>query len=326
MKCSCRVLELLILVPALTVIASNAQAQATNAGAYPENPIRMVIPQAAGGNTDILGRMIGDHLNRAWGVPVIIDNRGGAGGNIGNEIVAKATPNGYTLLTASPALVTSPAIYKKLSYDPTKDFAPIGLAAVIPQILAVHPSVTAKSVEELLQLAKNKPGSLNSGSPGPGSGPQVATELFVNMANVNIVQVAYKGTGPALTDLIAGQIQMMFGGLPALMPHIKSGKIRALGISTAHRSKSLPDLPSIAESGVKGYDTAGWNGLAAPAGTPRLIVDKLAAQLDEFKRRPDIQARFLAQGAEPIESSPDHFNKFIQREVQQWKKVLKAEL
>jgi len=315
-----------MLILALTLGSLNAHAQVSNAATYPANPIRMVIPQAAGGNTDILGRMIGEHLNRAWGVPVIIDNRGGAGGNIGNEIVAKAAPNGYTLLTTSPALVTSPALYKQLSYDPTKDFAPIGIAAVIPQILAVHPSVMAKSVQELIQLAKNKPGSLNSGSPGPGSGPQVATALFVSMANVNIVQVAYKGTGPALTDLIGGQIQMMFGGLPALMPQIKSAKIRAIAISTSYRSKSLPDLPTIAESGLSGYDTAGWNGLAAPAGTPRPIVDKLAEQLVEFKRRPDIQARFLAQGAEPIESSPDHFRKFIQREVLQWKKVLKPEL
>lgn len=314
----------LILSPIFVLTALEGHAQ-TKANTYPTKPIRMVVPQAAGGNTDIIGRMIGEHLNRAWGVPVIIDNRSGAGGNIGNEIVAKAEPDGYTLLTTSPALVTSPALYPKLSYDATKEFSPIGIVALIPQVLAVHPSVPAKSVQDLLQIARSKPGSLNSGAPGPGSGPQVATALFSSMANVNIVQVAYKGTGPALIDLIAGQIQMQFGGLPALMPHIKSGKIRALGISTAHRSKSLPDLPTIAESGVPGYDTAGWNGFAAPARTPKAIIDKLAAELVEFKKRPDIQARFAAQGAEAIESSPDHFAKFIQREVRQWKKVLKPE-
>jgi tripartite-type tricarboxylate transporter receptor subunit TctC len=315
-----------ILVLAQPVLFSaNAGAQDAKNSSYPEKPIRMVIPQAAGGNTDILGRMIGEHLNRAWGVPVIIDNRGGAGGNIGNEIVAKATPNGYTLLTTSPALVTSPALYKQLNYDPDRDFSPIGIVAVIPQILALHPSVAARTVQELIQLAKARPGSLNSGSPGPGSGPQVATALFVSMTNVNIVQVAYKGTGPALTDLIGGQIQMMFGGLPALMPQIKAGKIRAVGISTSYRSKSLPDLPTIAESGVAGFDTAGWNGLAGPAGLPRHITEKLSVQLVEFKRRPDIQARFLAQGAEPVESSPEDFKRFIRREVAQWKKVLKPE-
>lgn len=313
---------IVLAMPLLWPFAAHAQTGA-GASAYPMKPIRMVVPQAAGGNTDIIGRMIGEHLNRAWNTPVIIDNRGGAGGNIGNEIVAKAAPDGYTLLTTSPALVTSPALYPKLGYDATKDFAPIAIIAVIPQVLAVHPSVLAKSVKELLQLARDKPGSLNSAAPGPGSGPQVATALFVSMAKVNIVQVAYKGTGPALIDLIAGQVQMQFGGLPAMMPHIKSGKIRALGISTARRSASLPELPTIAESGVPGYETAGWNGLAAPAGTPRAIVNALAAQVVEFKQRPDIRKRFADQGAEALESSPEHFKAFIIREVAQWKKVLK---
>ncbi|MCX7198962.1 MAG: tripartite tricarboxylate transporter substrate-binding protein [Proteobacteria bacterium] len=178
----------------------------------------MVVPQAAGGNTDLIGRMVGEHLNRAWNVSAIIDNRGGAGGNIGNEIVARAAPDGYTLLVASPALVTSPALYSKLSYDATKDFAPIGIAALVPQVLVVHPSVPAKSVKDLLELARQKPGSLNYAAPGAGSGPHVASALFVSMAKVKIEHIAYKGTGPAITDLLAGQVQMQFGGLPALMP------------------------------------------------------------------------------------------------------------
>jgi tripartite-type tricarboxylate transporter receptor subunit TctC len=285
----------------------------------------MVVPQAAGGNTDIVGRMIGEHLSRAWNVPVVIDNRGGAGGNIGNEIVARAVPDGYTLLTASPALVTSPALYPDLAYDPTTDFAPVAIIALIPQVLAVHPSVPAKSVNELLQLARAKPGTLNSATAGPGSGPQVATALFASMAKIDIVQIAYKGTGPGLIDLLAGQVQMQFGGLPAMMPHIKSGKIRALGISTARRSQSLPDLPTIAEGGVPGYETAGWNGLAAPAGTPRTIVNALAAAVKDFQAQPETRQRFASQGAEVIESSPDHFKRFIAREVQQWKKVLKPQ-
>lgn len=326
MKITYRLLQAIVLATPVLWPFLQAQAQ-TGGGAstYPTKPIRMVVPQAAGGNTDLIGRMIGDHLNRAWNVPVIIDNRGGAGGNIGNEIVAKAAPDGYTLLTASPALVTSPALYPKLSYDATKDFAPIAMIAVIPQVLAVHPSVPAKNVKELLQLARDKPGSLNSAAPGPGSGPQVAGALFISMTKVNIVQVAYKGTGPALIDLIAGQVQIQFGGLPAMMPHIKSGKIRALGISTARRSQSLPDLPTIAESGVPGYDTAGWNGLAAPAGTPRSAVNALAAQVVDFKQRPETRKRFSEQGAEALESSPEHFKAFIARQVLQWKKVLKPE-
>ncbi len=306
------------------VLAWEAQAQSADS-AYPKKPIRMVVPQAAGGNVDLIGRMLSEHLNRTWGVPVIIDNRGGAGGNIGCEIVAKAAPDGYTLLTVPVALVTSPAIHPKLGYDATRDFSPIGIIALVPQVLAVHPSVAAKSVEELLQLAKNKPGSLSTGSPGLGSGPQTAAALLVSTTKINIVQVAYKGTGPALIDLIGGQIQMMFGGLPALMPHINSGKIRALGISTAQRSKSLPSLPTIAESGVPGYDTAGWVGFAAPAGTQQAIISKLDAQLADFKRRPEVQARFAVVGAEAIDSSPKHFRTFILSEIEKWKRVLKPE-
>jgi tripartite-type tricarboxylate transporter receptor subunit TctC len=313
----------IVLAAQLAWLSPPAEAQSTDG--YPSKPIRMVIPQAAGGNTDLMGRMIGEHLSRALSVTVVMDNRGGAGGNIGNEIVSKAPADGYTLLTASPALVTSPAIMPQLGYDPTKDLAPISIIAVIPQVLAVHPSVTAKSVQELVRLARSKPRTLNSATAGLGSGPQVATALFASMAKVDIVQVHYKGTGPALIDLIAGQVQMQFGGLPALMPHIKSGKIRALGISTARRSQSLPDLPTIAESGVKGYDTAGWNGLAAPARTPPAIVKRLAAEVKAFQKRPETRQRFAAQGAEPVDSSPEQFKAFILREVAQWKRVLKPE-
>jgi len=291
---------------------------------YPTKPIRLVIPQAAGGNTDLVGRMFAEHLHQAWGAAVVVDNRGGAGGNIGNEVVAKATPDGYTLLTASPALVTSPALYRRLSYEATRDFAPVGILALIPQVLAVHPAVPAKSVKELLDLARDKPASLNYAAPGIGSGPHVTAALFVSMANVKIVHVAYKGTGPALTDLIAGQVQMQFGGLPALIPHIRAGRIRGLGLSTARRSAALPELPTIAEAGVPGFDTAGWVGLAAPAGTPRAIVDAVAAQVVEFRGRPETRRRYAEQGAEAIESSPQHFREFIAREVPQWKKVLQG--
>jgi len=234
-----------------------------------------------------------------------------------------AVPDGYTLLTASPALVTSPALYKKLSYDAGKDFAPIAITAMVPQVLAVHPSVSAKSVQELIKLARDKPGSLNYAAPGAGSGPHVTAALFVSMARVDIVHVSYKGTGPALIDLLAGQVQMQFGGLPAMIPHIQSGRIRALGLSTARRSSALPNLPTIAESGLPGFDTAGWVGVAAPSGTPRAIVALLSRHVENFKKNPEAQKRFSTRGAEFIDSSPEHFRKFIAREIPQWKKVLK---
>ncbi len=292
-------------------------------GTYPARPIRMIVPQAPGGNTDFIGRQAAEYLGRVLGGNFVIDNRPGAGGNLGNEIAATAVPDGYTLLTASPALVTSPALYKKLSYDAMKDFAPIAIIALVPQVLAVHPSVPANSVQELIRLARDKPGVLNYAAPGAGSGPHVTAALFVSMANVNIVHVAYKGTGPAMIDLLAGQVQMQFGGLPAMIPHIQSGRIRALGLSTAQRSAALPELPTIAESGLPGFDTAGWVGMAAPAGTPRAIVTLLSRHVEEFKKDAEARKRFSARGAEFMASSPEQFRKFIMREIPQWKKVLK---
>lgn len=302
----------------------HCQTRSTSGGAaYPTKPIRLIVPQAAGGNNDLVGRLVAEHLNQALNVPIVIDNRPGAGGNVGNELAAKATGDGYTLLHASPALVTSPALYSTLSYDATRDLAAIGITALIPQVLVVSVSVPAKSVKELIDLARKRPGQLNYGSAGVGSGPHVSAALFVKMANVDITHVPYKGTSLAVIDLLAGNVQVQFGGLPALIPHIRSGKIRALGISTARRSQALPDLPAIAEAGVPGYDTAGWLGLAAPAGTPAAIVSALSAQVEAFKRKPDTAKRFLDLGAEAVDSSPASFAKFIRYEIDQWKKVLK---
>ncbi|MGE0560012.1 MAG: Bug family tripartite tricarboxylate transporter substrate binding protein [Burkholderiales bacterium] len=292
-------------------------------GVYPSRPIRMVVPQAPGGNTDFIGRQVSQYVSQALNGNMVVDNRPGAGGNLGNEIVARATPDGYTLLTASPAFVTSPALYKKLAYDAIKDFAPIGITALVPQVLAVHPSVPAKSVKELIQLARDKPGSLNYAAPGVGSGPHVTAARFVSMANVKIEHISYNGTGPALIDLLAGRVQMQFGGLPAMIPHIRTGRIRALGISTARRSAALPELPSIAEQGVTGFDTAGWVGMAAPAGTPRAIVVLLSKHLEALKKDAETQKRFAARGAEFMDSSPEKFAQFIRHEIPQWKKVLK---
>ncbi|MEK6592450.1 MAG: tripartite tricarboxylate transporter substrate binding protein [Pseudomonadota bacterium] len=310
----------------LAVVSARAVGQTKSGegtGGYPTKPVRMIIPQAPGGNTDFIGRQVSEHLSQMLGFSVIVDNRPGAGGNLGNEIAAKASPDGYTLLTASPALVTSPALYPKLAYDATRDFAPVGITALVPQVLVVHPSVPVRSVQELVALARNKPGTLNYAAPGAGSGPHVTAALFVSMANVRIEHIAYKGTGPAMIDLLAGQVQMQFGGLPALIPHIRANRVRALGISTARRSQALPDLPTIAESGLPGYDTAGWVGLTAPAGTPRPIINLLAKHLADFKKREDARKLFATQGAVFVESSPEHFKAFILREIPQWKKVLK---
>ncbi len=291
--------------------------------AYPTKPIRLIVPQAAGGNNDLVGRMMAEHLGQVWSIPVVIDNRPGAGGNVGNELASKATGDGYTLLHASPALVTSPALYSKLSYDATRDLAAIGITGLIPQVLVVSVSIPVTSVKELIDLAKKRPGQLNYGSAGMGSGPHVSAALFVQMANVDITHVPYKGTSLAVIDLLAGNVQVQFGGLPALIPHIKAGRIRALGISTARRSQALPDLPSIAEAGVPGYDTAGWLGLAAPAGTPRAIVNALSVQVEAFKQLADTRKRFADLGAEAVNSSPASFAEFVRREIAQWKKVLK---
>ena len=325
MKTQHRIFGSVLLAGSLAAgVASGQVDLGGNVGMYPARPIRMIVPQAPGGNTDFIGRQASEYLGRMLGGNVVVDNRPGAGGNLGNEIAANAVADGYTLLTASPALVTSPALYKKLSYDATKDFAPIAIIALVPQVLAVHPSVPAKSVQELIRLARDKPGVLNYAAPGAGSGPHVTAALFVSMANVNIVHVAYKGTGPAMIDLLAGQVQMQFGGLPAMIPHIQAGRIRALGLSTAQRSSALPELPTIAESGLPGFDTAGWVGVAAPAGTPRAIVTLLSRHVAEFKKDAAARQRFAARGAEFIESSPEHFRKFIMREIPQWKKVLKS--
>ena len=316
-------LMLMVLVAALMQQHATEQIK-TGSSNYPNKPIRLIVPQAAGGNNDLVGRMIAGHLSQAWAATVVVDNRPGAGGNIGNDLAAKAAPDGYTLLHASPALVTAPALHSGLTYDPSKDFEPIGFTALVPQVMVVSTLVPAKSVKELIDLARSKPGTLNYGSVGIGSGPHVSAALFVRMANVDIVHVPYKGINLVLNDLLAGRLHIQFGGLPALIPHIRNGKIRALGISTARRSQALPEVPTIAESGLIGYDTAGWLGLVAPAGTARPIVNALGAELTAFAQKADTRKRFKDLGAESIETSPALFKAFIQREIPLWKKVLKA--
>ena len=292
---------------------------------YPNKPIRLIVPFPPGGTTDILGRMVGQKLSEAMGVQVVIDNRPGAGASIGTDLAAKSPPDGYTLLMGpSGALAVNPWLYAKLPYDPLADFAPITLLAMVPSILVVHPSLPVHSVKELIDYAKSRPGRLNYGSSGAGGQPFLAVEYLKLMAGLDIVEVRYKGGGPLTIDLIAGQISLTITGIPTLLPHVKSGKLRALAVSSAKRSASLPDLPTISEAGLPGYDATAWYGMLAPTGTPKEIIAKLNAGLNKGIKQPDFVARLGAEGMEPVGSTPEEFASFIKSETARWGKVIKA--
>lgn len=293
------------------------------AAAYPDRPIRLVVPLAPGGTTDILARLVAQRLSATFGQPVIVDNRPGAGGNIGNEVVARAVPDGYTLLMAAPPLVINPGLYAKVGYRPIDDYTPISLIASVPVVLAVNPGVQARSVRELLTLAKAHPGKYNYASSGVGGTPHLAGALFASMAAVDIVHVPYKGSGPALTDLLGGQVHMQFSGLPPLLPFIRSGKLRALGVASLKRTPALPDVPTIAEAGVPGYEATSWQGLSAPARLPKEITARLNATLVKFIALPETRARFAELGAEPVGSTPAEFARFIKVEFDKWGPVIR---
>jgi len=295
------------------VFAGNAVAQT-----YPAKPVRIVV----GPGPDALARVIGQQITQAWGQPVIIDQRGGGGGTISAEAVAKAAPDGYTLLLATGTHTINPSMYK-VSYDMVRDFAPVTLLASTPFILAVHPSVPANSVGELIVLAKTSPGKLNYGSGGSGTPPHLATELFKTLAGVNIVHVPYKTVAAAISDLIAGQVQVMFTVGPAGLPQIRAGRIRGLAVSTAKRSAFAPELPTVAEAGLAGFDVFGWNGLLAPAGTPRAVIAKLHDEITRALRIPEVRQRIASFGFEPVGNSPEEFGEFVKTEISQWAKVAK---
>ena len=295
------------------IASGNAFAQS-----YPAKPIRFIV----GPGPDALARVIGQQITQAWAQPVIIDQRGGGGGTISAEAVAKATPDGYTLLLATGTHTINPSMYK-VSYDMVRDFAPVTLLASTPFILAVHPSVSATSVRELIALAKSKPGTLNYGSGGSGTPPHLATELFKTQAGINIVHVPYKTVAAAITDLIAGQLQVMFTVGPAGLPQIRAGRIRGLAVSTAKRSVFAPELPTVAEAGLAGFDVFGWNGLLAPAGTPKSIIAKLHAEITRALQIPEIRERVAGFGFEPVGNSPEEFGEFIKADIAQWARVAK---
>lgn len=292
------------------------------AQSYPHKPIRCIVPYPPGGVVDFHARIIGQKLSESWGQQVVIDNRGGAGATLGTALAAKAAPDGYTFLVVSPSHAINATLYKKLTFHTEKDFAPVTQLTSAPLILVVHPSVPAKSTKELIVLAKSKPGQLNYASSGSGTSTHLAAVLFTTMAGVDIVHIPYKGGGPATTDLLAGHVQMNFAGI-TLLPHIKAGKLRALAVTTAKRSMAIPDLPTIAESGLPGYEVDAWYGAYFPAETPREIVSKLNKEIVKILHMADVKAHFASQGAEIVGNAPEEFAAFTKAEIDKWAKVVK---
>jgi tripartite-type tricarboxylate transporter receptor subunit TctC len=291
---------------------------------YPTRPIRLVVPSSAGaGVTDIMARLVGQHLGASLGQQIVIDNRPGASGILGSEVVAKAPPDGYTLLIANVSLIVNPYLYAKMPYDPLADFMPITMVNSAPLQLVVHPSVPASSVSELVAYAKSRPGQLNYGSGGLGSTPFLAAELFKSIAGIDVVHVPYKGGAPALTELTGGQLTFMIENVPGTTPFVKSGKLRALAITSTERSPLAPDLPTMVEAGVPGYEMSGWNGIFAPKGTPPEIVARLHAELAKLLRAPEVKEQFAALGAEPIGDTPDQFAAFLKADMARWRKIIK---
>jgi tripartite-type tricarboxylate transporter receptor subunit TctC len=290
---------------------------------YPVKPVRIIVPYPPGGTTDILARLVATRLTDKLGQTFVVENRPGAAGAIGSQAVAKSAPDGYTLVmgTVSSHGINS-ALYKALPYDPVKDFAPVTNVASTPNVITVNPGLPVTNLGELLKLAKEKPGKLNFGSTSPGGSPHMSAELLKMMTGVDLVHVPYKGAGPMLADLIGGQVQVGFDNLPSSMSHIRSGKVRAIAVTTPSRWPGAPEIPTVAESGVAGYEVSGWFGLLAPAGTPKPVVDVLYAALSEVLKQPDVQKQMLELGAAPVGNPPDAFGRQIASEVEKWKKVV----
>jgi len=291
---------------------------------YPAKPVRIIVPYAPGGGTDITARAIAEKLTEVYKRQVIVDNRPGAATNIGSEAVARAAPDGYTLLMGGAANAINMSLFKKLSYDTLRDFEPIALCVQGANVLAVHPSLPAKNLKEVIALAKAQPGKLNFASSGLGSSNQMAGELMKMMAGINIVHVPYKGNAPALTDLLGGHVEMIFNGVPSVLPLIQSNRVRAIAIGSLKRFGALPNLPTFDESGLKGYEATTWFGLLAPAKTPKEIVSRLNGDVDKALKSADLKERFINEGIEPMGGPPESFAKFIRSEIDKYAKVIKA--
>ena len=290
---------------------------------YPSKPLRLILPFPPGGGTDILGRLLADRLAANLGQPVVTENRGGAGGNVGAEAAARSAPDGYTIVLVAPSLAISPTLYSKLNYDPVKDFAPIGLVASVPNVMITHPSVPAQNLREFIALAKSKPGGMNFGSGGSGTSNHLAGELLNLAAGIKLVHVPYKGVNLAMNGVLAGEVQLAFIGIPVPAPHIKAGRLRALAVLARERSPILPDVPTAEEAGLGNFDVTTWYGILAPAGTPRPIITRLNAEFVKIMHSPEMKERLATLATDPLTSTPEECAAYIQREIAKWGDVIR---
>jgi tripartite-type tricarboxylate transporter receptor subunit TctC len=291
---------------------------------FPTRPVRVIVPQPPGASTDLTARLVAQKLADALGQPVIVDNRPGAGSIIGTELVAKATPDGYTILVVASSITINPSLHPNLGFDPLRDLAPITQLSAFPNMLTVHPSLPVKTVADMIAVAKAQPGKLNYGSSGTGTGTHLSAELFKYMTGVSMVHIPFKGGGQAVTALIGGQVQLNFATIPSVLPHVRSGKLRAIAVTTAKRSAAVPETPTIAEAGVPGYDHGPWNGMLAPAKTPAAIIARLNAEAAKAMQSADMKTVLNTEGAEPVGNSPQAFGAILREETVKWAKVIKA--
>ena len=298
-------------------------APAQTANGWPNKPLRFILPFPPGGGTDIVGRLIADRMTASLGQPVVTENRGGAGGNVGAEAAARSAPDGYTIVLVAPSLAISPSLYSKLNYDPVKDFAPVSLVATVPNVMVTHPSVPADTLAEFIRFAKTKPGGMNFGSGGSGTSNHLAGELFNIVAGVKLVHVPYKGVNLAMNDVLSGQIHLVVIGVPAAAPHIKAGKLRALALVAPQRASALPEVPTVAEAGLPNFEVTTWYGILAPAGTPKPIVTRLNAELVKIMHAPEMKDRLATMATDPVTSTPEEFADYIKREIVKWGEVVR---
>jgi len=298
-------------------------APAQTADGWPNKPLRFILPFPPGGGTDILGRLVADRMTASLGQPVVTENRGGAGGNVGAEAAARSAPDGYTIVLVAPSLAISPSLYSKLNYDPVKDFAPVSLVATVPNVMVTHPSVPADTLAEFIRFAKTKPGGMNFGSGGSGTSNHLAGELFNIVAGVKLVHVPYKGVNLAMNDVLSGQIHLVVIGVPAAAPHIKAGKLRALALVAPQRASALPEVPTVAEAGLPNFEVTTWYGILAPAGTPKPIVTRLNAELVKIMHAPEMKDRLATMATDPVTSTPEEFADYIKREIVKWGEVVR---
>jgi tripartite-type tricarboxylate transporter receptor subunit TctC len=325
--CAGRALAALVVLLVTLAPASDSGAQGTSSGAgqaYPSAPLRIVVPFTPGGGTDILARMIAQKLNESWGQPVVVDNRPGASGTVGTAYVAKAAPDGHTLLIVPAGYAGNPSLYKKLPYDQTRELAPVSRLASGPLVLVVHPSLPVKSVKDVIALARSRPGEINFGSSGAGTLPHLSAELFNSMSGIKMVHIPYKGAGAAVTDVMAGRVPVYFMNILQSLSLIKAGKLRALGVTTPERTPIAPEIPAIAEAGLKGFDMTNWYGMLVPAATQRDVIVKLSAEVARVLKLPDLRSRLADDGMTVVASTPGEFADFLARETAKFARVMEA--